>query len=754
MKKFILLLVFLISVSMADGAGRKGHFFKSLKSLDVTAENVEQHFSEWFTLPAGTAWRLMGERTDRLGMTRMEYRQYVGGVEVEHSQVLLHVKDGKVMTANGTVMEADRMPAHTRSYSPHYKAGTPTGILGEKLYLVDTEEGYRYATKVLSADCKEWIYSDADTGETLKRIPLRQNLTAEPVKATGHGIFSGDVELDVTYNSESGTYYLHDQQRGIHTLVGALLPSWNEIKDDLTFLANFPGETLPAAEEYMTDDLWMEWMASFNPSSCDYSEYIRRNGQYADSKSPEFDSYIFKKVIFQKLTAEDEDGNLVEVVPTAENPVNICIEICYGTTDGMIEQITAAAVKMPITLTLTGYHDELPAAGATISVYALVDETAANEEENEEEDEDDAPGRLLLASLFLEPDETGEKVWASERVQATATYEKGEWSAVDIHWGMARTYDFYREVFNRNSFDDQGAPIYNFFYLPDQQRGQDYFIETEMNNAAAIPSKTPVMVYGMGNRDGIQAMKPCVELSVMSHEFSHLVTDATAKLEYIGESGALNESFSDIMGVSVKKYVYGNDASWAIGEGQMTYASLMRDMAHPKLGLDGYTPAPDTYEGEYWADPQQTDDDDNGGVHTNSGVQNKWYFLLSDGAEGTNDKGYSYSVTGIGIEKARQIAYRTLTEYATEQSQYADIRLCSVQAAKDLYGDDSDEVKAVAQAWNAVGVYDEDDPATGIASMSADDVKSQSVIYDLQGRPVNTAQRGIYIRGGRKFIRK
>ena len=134
-------------------------------------------------------------------------------------------------------------------------------------------------------------------------------------------------------------------------------------------------------------------------------------------------------------------------------------------------------------------------------------------------------------------------------------------------------------------------------------------------------------------------MSPVVELSVMAHEYTHIITDMTAKLEYQGESGALNESFSDIMGISVKKHVK-EGANWLIAEGvvlnykQEPYSN-MRDMANPKNSLDGKDPNPDTYEGEHWVVPE-TDEDDNGGVHTNSGVQNKWYYLLTDGGSGTS----------------------------------------------------------------------------------------------------------------------
>ena len=98
-------------------------------------------------------------------------------------------------------------------------------------------------------------------------------------------------------------------------------------------------------------------------------------------------------------------------------------------------------------------------------------------------------------------------------------------------------------------------------------------------------------------------------------------------------------------------------------------------------------------------------------MHRNSGVQNRWYFLLCEGETANNsyfvEGGKPYSMTGIGMEKAVQIAYRTLVQYATSQSQYADIRLCHIQAAKDLYGDNSAEVEAVIKAWDIVGVTDE-----------------------------------------------
>ena len=208
------------------------------------------------------------------------------------------------------------------------------------------------------------------------------------------------------------------------------------------------------------------------------------------------------------------------------------------------------------------------------------------------------------------------------------------------------------------------------------------------------------------------------------------------------------------MGVSLKKYVQGNDANWNIGEGIVIGCSNMRDMAHPWLSQDGKAPQPSFYQGQNWVDTESSVD--HGGVHTNSGVQNRWYFLLTDGESGTDEKGIAYDITGIGIEKSQQIAYRTLTQYATQQSQYADIRPASLQAAEDLYGENSVEVQTVAAAWNAVGVYEDGEDPTGIAEVKNQESKMNDAWYTLGGRLLNgkPTKSGLYIHNGRKVVIK
>jgi Zn-dependent metalloprotease len=116
---------------------------------------------------------------------------------------------------------------------------------------------------------------------------------------------------------------------------------------------------------------------------------------------------------------------------------------------------------------------------------------------------------------------------------------------------------------------------------------------------------------------------------------------------------------------------------------------------------------PDTYGGTYWVNTTSctpTNNNDQCGVHTNSGVLNFWFYLLSQGGSGTNDISNAYNVTALGIDKAAAIAYRTNTVYLTSTSNYANARTYAIQSAVDLYGAGSQEVISTTNAWYAVGV--------------------------------------------------
>jgi Zn-dependent metalloprotease len=248
--------------------------------------------------------------------------------------------------------------------------------------------------------------------------------------------------------------------------------------------------------------------------------------------------------------------------------------------------------------------------------------------------------------------------------------------AMDVHYGVEQTYDYYKTTFNRSSVDGNGLALQSYVNITGLQDNA-YWDGTSMNYGVRSTTK-----------------KGITGIDVTGHELTHGVTQYTSALNYSYESGAINESMSDIMGKSVQFFAKPADINWQISN---DIGWIIRDMSNPNLETQ-----PDTYNGLDW----WTGSDDNGGVHTNSGVGNYMFYLLVTGGTGTNDNGDSYNVTGIGLAKADQIIYRTETVYLTPTSQYNDWRIACAQAATDLYGANSVPVKQVMNAWHAVGVGD------------------------------------------------
>lgn len=295
----------------------------------------------------------------------------------------------------------------------------------------------------------------------------------------------------------------------------------------------------------------------------------------------------------------------------------------------------------------------------------------------------------------------------TEYTNATANFTATETKPpVEVHWAMKTAYDYYVNRHNRNSYDNNGSIIRNYYNINFADTGQP----ANGVNAAAIDTQGIVaMVYGSGVYQGQAGFfYPFVALDVAGHEYSHLMVSRTANLAYQGESGALNESFADIFGASIEFYSNINP-NWTIGEGIPNPAlgfTYLRSMSNPNSGPAALaSQQPDTYQGTYWANTAgpYTQNNDFGGVHTNSGVGNYWFYLLSAGGSGTNDIGNAFSVTGITIQKAEKIAYRTLANYLTANSQYADAFNLSKQAVTDLYGASSNEQLQNVKAWYAVG---------------------------------------------------
>lgn len=251
--------------------------------------------------------------------------------------------------------------------------------------------------------------------------------------------------------------------------------------------------------------------------------------------------------------------------------------------------------------------------------------------------------------------------------------------AGDAHWGTELCYDYYNLVHGRNSIDNAGFQLNSYIHY-----------STGYVNAFWDGSR---MTYGDGNG---APYTPLTSIDIAGHELTHGLTNFTANLVYAAESGALNESFSDIFGTAIENYGRPGDWDWLMSD---DIGAPFRSLSNPNMF--GH---PDTYFGTNWAPLVGPD---YGGVHTNSGVQNFWYYLLVTGGTGVNDIGDPYTVNGIGFTSASAIAFRNLTVYLTPGSNHADARFFAIQSAIDLFGECSIEEKETTNAWYAVGVGDE-----------------------------------------------
>ncbi|MFM7446972.1 MAG: M4 family metallopeptidase [Leptolyngbyaceae cyanobacterium] len=258
----------------------------------------------------------------------------------------------------------------------------------------------------------------------------------------------------------------------------------------------------------------------------------------------------------------------------------------------------------------------------------------------------------------------------------------------EAYEGSGATYDLFFDIFERNSIDGKGLRLDSTIHY-----GEKY--ENAFWNGDQ-------MVYGDGDGELFDRFTKAID--VIGHELTHGVTEYEANLIYYGESGALNESFSDVFGSLVKQRYQKetvDTADWIIGEGLFTdkvKGAGIRSMKAPGTAYDdpilGKDPQPahvkDMYKGTA----------DNGGVHINSGIPNYAFYLAAmeiHGGKDADNGGYAW-------EKAGQIWYIALRDFLRSRANFKRAATILVMVAGELYGQKSLEQKAVRNAWTKVGV--------------------------------------------------
>ncbi|MEV5080222.1 M4 family metallopeptidase [Streptomyces sp. NPDC056159] len=247
--------------------------------------------------------------------------------------------------------------------------------------------------------------------------------------------------------------------------------------------------------------------------------------------------------------------------------------------------------------------------------------------------------------------------------------------------GLGATFELYLTAYRRDSIDGSGLPL-----------DATVHYDENYNNAFWNGEQ---MVFGDG--DGEIFLDFTIPVDVIGHELTHGVTQHTANLAYFGQSGALNESLSDVFGSLIKQYTLGQtatEADWLIGAGLLApgvSGTALRSMKAPGTAYDddvlGKDPQPATM------DHYVHTGSDNGGVHINSGIPNHAFYLVAT------------ALGGRAWEKAGQLWYDVLTGGELhEDAQFTDFATLTVRTARERYGTDGGELEAVRKAWEQVGV--------------------------------------------------
>jgi Zn-dependent metalloprotease len=292
-----------------------------------------------------------------------------------------------------------------------------------------------------------------------------------------------------------------------------------------------------------------------------------------------------------------------------------------------------------------------------------------------------APAAVGLRRRVHDVHNGGQSALPGKLVRAEDDSPSTDDSANEAFDGAGKTYDFYEQTLSRNSIDGQGMEIVSSVHF-----GADY------DNAFWNGSQ---MVYGDGSGELFAVGALTKSLDVIGHELTHGVTQFTAGLEYHTQPGALNESMSDVFGSLIKQYSLkqsADQADWLIGEGTLVpeLGQALRSMKEPGTAFKW-----DTQPG-HMRDYQELPDDndprhDNGGVHINSGIPNKAFYLAAS------------AIGGNAWEKAGPIWYKALTEKFEPTTDFEQAAKLTVEAAGELYAEGTEQA-AVQKAWEDVGV--------------------------------------------------
>ncbi|WP_241833265.1 M4 family metallopeptidase [Streptomyces caatingaensis] len=306
---------------------------------------------------------------------------------------------------------------------------------------------------------------------------------------------------------------------------------------------------------------------------------------------------------------------------------------------------------------------------------------------------DTARGGHVVRNAKQSPEDRGPLFTNATDTWGNGKPSMAQTAAVDAQYGAAMTWDYYLNVHKRKGIRGNGKAAYSIVHYRD--RVWESWLNAQWDDDCFC------MRYG----DGLDGKYPFTELDLAAHEMTHGVTSATAGLLYSGESGALDEATSDILGTAVEFYAENPKApaNYLIGERVNFHGDNKPLRSMDKPSKDGHSA--DSWSRKFFADPDYD-------VHYGSGIGNHFFYLLAEGSGKKTINGFTYNsptadgkkVTGIGRAAAEKIWYKALTAYMTSTTNYKGARSATLKAARDLFGTKSGQYRAVQAAWDGVNV--------------------------------------------------
>ena len=656
----------------------------------TSASNFFQEFASIFNLTSNDKFELFNTEKDDIGFTHYSYQQYYKGILVEGGQYLLHEKNGKLVSANGNLY-SDLNLLSSATISSDAAIDFAKKYMGAKKYMWEIPEEEAFLKKEKN-DSKATFYPKP----TLVIAPKNGQYIQENFR----------ICFKITM-SASDPYQIYDYYIDANT--GELVNKISLINDGCFNSDKTKAEVVSVKKNVQPEpNLFLNQNQEFTPFA---DVAANANTLYSGVKTITTDSYNggYRLAETQRPIQTLNMKNGLSY-PSAVDFIN-------NSTNWNTQEIVLDSIKiLTVNNSWEDAFGEQISSGGAPDLFIEITDASGNIIWNKSNfylsntfpvifiptgkvvlangpylikiyDNDVTSSNDLLGSFIFNA-VSGNTLYSNNGTSGLIYKSSRNNPALDVHWAMENVYDFYLSQFARNSFDNRGSLIKNYVHKGISWNNANW-------NGVA-------MSYGDGDA---KRMSPLVSLDIVGHEFTHAVVqyNGSGGLKYQNESGALNESFADIFGTAIE-FQKNLSPNWFIGERIMLQKPYMRSLIAPKTA--GH---PNTYKGKFWHpltnDP--TDENDQGGVHYNSGVQNYWFYLLSQGGTGKIDDdntGSPYSVSGIGIDKASQIAYSNLMYFQTINATYEDSYNGSLDVTEILFGNPSAEYTAVKNAWYAVGI--------------------------------------------------